>query len=118
MKAVISGGTTIQEDTLQIAVEATRLLGRWTMVGQRHGQGCSCCPPGLGDVAMDDVERSIMASLKKEHPLLEGRESLGQFLRDCVSRKGIEAAPGAIPALLKDVAGVVDDLEKIQLGFY
>src|SRR4051794_24739106 len=106
------------EDPLLIAVEATRLLGRWTMVGQRHGQGCSCCPPGLGDVAMDDVEKSIMASLKKEHPVLEGRENLALFLKDCVSRTGVKAAPGEIPALLKDVAGVIDDLEKIQLGFY
>jgi hypothetical protein len=109
-------GTTSADPLLQ-AVEAVRLLGRWTMVGQRHGQGCSCCPPGLGDVPMDEVEKNIMASLKKDHPILEGRESLTLVLKDCVARKPL-GTPEQVAALYKDVGSIVDELEKIQLGFY
>ena len=105
------------KDTLHVAVEATRLLGRWTMVGQRHGQGCSCCPPGLGDVAMDDVERSIVKTLKDKHAILEGRESLNLLLRDLVSRK-VQGTPEQLRAFLADFGEIVNELERVQLGFY
>ncbi len=34
------------------------LLGRWAIIAERHGGGCSCCP-GLGDVAIDEVEKRV-----------------------------------------------------------
>ena len=44
------------------------LLGRWTRIVERHGGGCSCCP-GLGDVAIDEVERRVTAWVAQRHPL-------------------------------------------------
>jgi hypothetical protein len=106
------------DETLDLALEATRLLGRWTMVGQRHGQGCSCCPPGLGDISMDDVEKNLYDNLVKTHPVLAGKPSINVMLRDCVARKVEAADMDPLRNLLKDFGGVVDDLEKMQLGFY
>jgi hypothetical protein len=104
------------EQTLEQALEAARLLGRWSLISQRHGGGCSCCP-GLGDVAMDEVEANLLKALRKEHPLLEGRQSLNDFLKDCVTRKSA-AEPEALESLFKDLGGILGDLENIQRGLW
>ena len=105
-------------ETLELALEATRLLGRWSMVSQRHGNGCSCCPPGLGDISMDDVEKNIYENLRGTHRVLEGKSSLTGVLRDCVARKIAPDDVEPMKNLLKDFGGIVNDLEKMQLGFY
>src|SRR5256885_12609685 len=49
-------------------IQAAMLLGRWTRIAERHGGGCSCCP-GLGDVAIDEVERRVSEWLAQRHRL-------------------------------------------------
>jgi hypothetical protein len=97
-------------DVLQ-AVEAARLLGRWTLIAERHAGGCSCCP-GLGDVSIGEVEGRVLAWLGERHAVLQGRASVTGLLKDCIERKA-----SVDPALLADLAGALDDLERIQAGF-
>jgi hypothetical protein len=106
----------VEAADLELALEATRLLGRWSMISQRHGGGCSCCP-GLGDVDMADVERSVLEGLRRRHAVLKDRESLAALLRDCVARKGAEK-PESLRALFADVGMVIEDLERIQSGLW
>ena len=106
------------ESALETALEATRLLGRWSLIAQRHGGGCSCCP-GLGDVSMDDVERHLLKTLRPRHAMLDGRESLTGFLRECVARNSsvvIEAEP--LRALFSEVREAIGELERIQSGMW
>jgi hypothetical protein len=103
---------------LEVVVQAARLLGRWVMVAQRHGGGCSCCP-GLGDVSMEEVERNILNALRERHPMLEGRENINLFMRELIAKRGEGiATPQALKAFCDDFDLIVQDLEKIQLGFY
>ena len=102
------------EPALETALEAARLLGRWSLVAQRHGGGCSCCP-GLGAIDMAQVEAKLLEVLRKQHPLLDQRNSFTDVLRDCVRRKPTDE-PGAVQALLKDFELVLGDLEDIQRG--
>jgi hypothetical protein len=98
-------------DAVLQAVEAARLLGRWTLIAERHAGGCSCCP-GLGDVSMDEVEGRLLAWLRQRHETLAARGSVTALLRDCIERKA-----AADPSLLKDLDEALDDLERIQAGF-
>jgi hypothetical protein len=100
---------------LEMALEAARLLGRWGLVAQRHGGGCSCCP-GLGDIDMAQVEAKLLEVLRKQHPLLERRASFTDVLRDCVRRTPLDEEPAAVKALLRDFDLVLGDLEDIQRG--
>ncbi|HEX6320562.1 MAG TPA: hypothetical protein VFZ84_17025 [Burkholderiales bacterium] len=97
-------------DVLQ-AVEAARLLGRWTLIAERHAGGCSCCP-GLGDVSMGEVEGRVLAWLRERHAPLAQRGSLTALLRDCIERK-----TAAEPGLFDDLAEALDHLERMQAGF-
>lgn len=97
-------------DVLQ-AVEAARLLGRWSLIAERHAGGCSCCP-GLGEVGMDEVESRVLAWLRGRHELLQEGGSVTSLLRECIERKAALSA-----ALLDDLAEALDDLERIQAGF-
>jgi hypothetical protein len=98
-------------DSVLQAVQAARLLGRWTLIAERHAGGCSCCP-GLGDVSIDEVEGRLLAWLRPRHPALQQRGSVTALLRDCIERRA-----GADPALLADLAAALDDLERLQAGF-
>jgi hypothetical protein len=108
--------STVERLDLDTALEAARLLGRWSLISQRHGGGCSCCP-GLGDVAMEEVEANLLKALRKEHALLEGRRDLGEFLRDCVKRKPL-AGSEDLRRLFIDLGGILGDLEQIQRGMW
>ena len=103
-------------DNLMAALTATRLLGRWSLVCQRHGGGCSCCP-GLGDIDMEEVERLISVDLGKRHALMEDRKGFAELLRQCVSRS-LQAEPQALAALLEDIGRGIHELEKVQSGLY
>src|SRR4051812_28161687 len=74
-------------DSLHLAIEAARLLGRWTLIAEKHATGCSCCP-GLGDVTMAQVEGKVVAWLRQKHPLLANRASVTALLKDCIARSG------------------------------
>jgi hypothetical protein len=83
------------------------LLGRWTRIVERHGGGCSCCP-GLGDVAIDEVEKRVSDWLRQRHPL---GESFATALRGCIERRDTLA-----PGLQKDIDEALAELERIQSG--
>jgi hypothetical protein len=97
-------------DVLQ-AVEAARLLGRWTLIAERHAGGCSCCP-GLGDVSMDELEGRVLAWLRERHAPLAAAGSLTLLLRRVIERKS-----AVDKALLEDCAEALDHLERVQAGF-
>jgi hypothetical protein len=83
------------------------LLGRWTRIVERHGGGCSCCP-GLGDVAIEEVEKRVTDWLGRRHPL---SSRFSDLLRQCIERR----APLA-PELHKDIDEALSELERIQSG--
>ena len=89
------------------AIQAAVLLGRWTRIAERHGGGCSCCP-GLGDVAIDEVERRVTDWLRQRHPM---NESLSGVLRSGVERRQVVG-----PELQKDIDEALGELERIQSG--
>jgi len=79
------------------------LLGRWTRIVERHGGGCSCCP-GLGDVAIDEVEKRITDWLRLDAPFT-------RVLRDCIERRA-----ALEPKLQNDIDEALSELERIQSG--
>lgn len=88
-------------------IQAAMLLGRWTRIVERHGGGCSCCP-GLGDVAIDEVERRVTAWVAQRHPL-DGPFSAA--LRASISERR------SLPAeLYADLDEALSELERIQAG--
>jgi hypothetical protein len=96
-------------DILQ-AVEAARLLGRWTLIAERHATGCSCCP-GLGEVSMDAVEGRVLGWLRERHAVLAERGSVTALLKACIQRQiAVDAR------LLEDLAEALDHLERAQSG--
>ncbi len=100
------------EGALLAAAAAARLLGRWTLVAERHAGGCSCCP-GLGEVGMEDVEARVNAWLRTRHALPEE----GGFT--AILRQSI-AAPLSFPeqqALFADLEEALEELERIQRGY-
>lgn len=103
------------DDPLSIAVEATRLLGRWSLVSQKHEAGCSCCP-GLGDVDVADVEKEILADLRARHAGMESVESISSLLKGFVARDRAGAAK-ATPALFSDIDRIIGVLEQMQRGW-
>jgi hypothetical protein len=113
VEATVSGPAA---DTLLAALTATRLLGRWSLVCQRHGGGCSCCP-GLGDIDMEEVERLLCVDLKKRHTLMNDHKGFADLLRLCVSRK-LDADGPQLTALLEDIGRAINELERVQSGLY
>lgn len=61
---------------------------------------------------MDEVEGRVLAWLRERHPLLAARGGMTGLLKDCIERKA-----AVDPALFADLAGALDDLERIQAGF-
>ena len=105
----------LYDDPLSTAVEATRLLGRWSLVSQKHEAGCSCCP-GLGDVDVADVEKEILADLRARHAGMESVESIGSLLKGFVARNPPDAVR-ATPALFSDIDRIIGVLEQMQRGW-
>jgi len=101
---------------LLAALTATRLLGRWSLVCQRHGGGCSCCP-GLGDIDMEEVERLLCNDLRKRHALMQDQTGFSEVLKQCVSRT-FQADGPALSALLDDIGNAINELERVQSGLY
>ena len=100
---------------IRLAIEAAKLLGRWTQIAERHANGCSCCP-GLGDVTMEQVEGSVVAWLRERHALLKDGRSVIALLRECISRR-IEPRPEKLQPLFKDLDEALSHLESVQHGF-
>jgi hypothetical protein len=83
------------------------LLGRWSRIVERHGGGCSCCP-GLGDVAIDEVEKRVTAWLSQRHDV---GDSFAGRLKQCIT-----ARTSLPPELQKDIDEALSELERIQSG--
>lgn len=98
------------------ALQAVRLIGRWQLVSQKHGNGCSCCP-GLGNVDMAGVERHILGGLRMRHPMLVGQEGLLDWLRE-VARRDVRwhARAAELDAALDGVDEMFFQLELAQAG--
>jgi hypothetical protein len=101
-------------DSIHLAIEAAKLLGRWTLIAEKHAGGCSCCP-GLGDVTIDQVEGSVVAWLRERHPVLENGNSVTGLLKDCIARARPVSAEVLQP-LFKDLGEALDHLEQVQRG--
>jgi hypothetical protein len=100
---------------LHLAIEAARLLGRWTLIADKHATGCSCCP-GLGDVTIEQVEGNVAAWLRERHPLLQNRASVTGLLKDCIARSQ-PAAAEVLQPLFRDLDEALGHLEQTQRGF-
>lgn len=102
-------GTKSGETPLALSVDAARLLGRWVLVTQRHGDGCAG-GMGLGNVSIGTVERSLLAWLRESHPAIGAREGVAELLRECVERK-LDLPPAALASLLQDLGRAIAHLE-------
>lgn len=102
-------------DSLHLAVEAAKLLGRWTLIAEKHANGCSCCP-GLGDVRIEQVEASVAGWLRERHPLLQNGASLSALLKECIARRE-PAGAEALEPLFRDLDEALGHLERVQRGY-
>jgi hypothetical protein len=97
---------------ISAAVDATRLLGKWTRLAQGHvmfGGGCSC---GLGvGLGLADFEPQILDYLRTKHGIGEF-SGVPDLLRSIV-RDGEK--PGH-PALLADLERSLDSFEELHRG--
>jgi hypothetical protein len=97
---------------LSAAVEATRLLGRWTRLAQGHvmfGAGCSC---GLGfaNLRLADFEPQILDYLKTKHGV-SGFAGVPDLLRSIATR----SEEGAQPlTLLADLERSIDSFDELH----
>ena len=99
---------------IQLAIDAARLLGRWTLIAEKHANGCSCCP-GLGDVSMEQVEGSVVSWLRERHPVLQDGRSVTALLRDCIARN-VPAGSDVLQPLFRDLDEAFGHLEQVQRG--
>jgi hypothetical protein len=102
-------------DSLHLAIEAAKLLGRWTLIAEKHANGCSCCP-GLGDVTIEQVEGSVASWLRGRHPVLQNGKTVSGLLKDCIARSE-PAGADVLQPLFKDLDEALGHLEQIQRGF-
>lgn len=100
---------------IHLAVDAAKLLGRWTLIAEKHSTGCSCCP-GLGEVTMEQVEGSVVGWLRERHPFLQEGRSVTGLLRDCIARCE-PAGADVLQPLFKDLEEALGHLEQAQRGF-
>ena len=88
--------------TPSAAIEATRLLGKWTRLAQGHvmfGSGCSC---GVGTgVRLQDFEHQILDYLHAKYSAA-GDPAIVNLLRERAGYREGEA--GSVTALLRAIA--------------
>jgi len=98
---------------LSAALEATRLLGRWTKLAQGHvmfGAGCSC-GAGFGNLQLADFEPQILDYLKTKHGV-GGYAGVPDLLRSIVKEsEGTERL-----ALLADLERSLDSFDELHRG--
>jgi len=97
------------------ALEATRLLGRWTKLAQGHvmfGSGCSC---GVGvGVRLQDFEPQILDYLRAKHGDT-GHTAITELLR-AIATQDSGKESGARLALLADLARSLDSFDELHRG--
>ena len=100
---------------LKLAIEAAKLLGRWTLIAEKHANGCSCCP-GLGEVTMEQVEGTVVTWLRERHRLLQDGRGVTALLRDCIARN-VTAQADVLQPLFRDLDEAFGHLERVQRGY-
>jgi hypothetical protein len=96
------------------AVEATRLLGKWTRLVQGHvmfGAGCSC-GVGFANLRLADFEPQILDYLKTKHGVA-GFAGVADLLRSIATKGGVR---GEQLALLADLERSLDSFEELHRG--
>jgi len=95
------------------ALEATRLLGKWTKLAQGHvmfGSGCSC-GVGSGTLRLQDFEPQILDYLRAKHGAT-GHTAITELLRAIATQdSGKESG-----ALLADLARSLDSFDELHRG--
>jgi hypothetical protein len=98
---------------LSAAVEATRLLGKWTKLAQGHvmfGAGCSC---GLGvGLGLADFEPQILDYLKTKHGV-SGFAGVPDLLRSIV-KEGDGKKERLV--LLADLSRSLESFDELHRG--
>jgi hypothetical protein len=105
----------MRSHSLHLAIAAAKLLGRWTLIAEKHANGCSCCP-GLGDVTIEQVEGSVAAWLRERHTFLQDGKTVTGLLKDCIARSE-PAGADVLQPLFKDLDQALDRLEQVQRGY-
>jgi len=112
--------------TLSVALEATRLLGKWTKLAQGHvmfGLGCSC-GVGFGNLRLQDFEQQILDYLHAKHGAAaveragyREREagSVTALLRAIATQGAVELPAGQL-ALLADLERSIDSFDELHRG--
>ena len=98
------------------ALEATRLLGRWTRLAQGHvmfGSGCSC-GVGSGTLRLQDFEPQILDYLRAKHGDT-GHTAIKELLR-AIATQDSGKESGARLALLADLARSIDSFDELHRG--
>ena len=95
---------------LSAAVEATRLLGKWTRLAQGHvvfGAGCSC-GVGIANLRLADFEPQILDYLKTKHGVA-GFAGVAELLRSIAKGEGDKQL-----ALLADLERSLDSFDELH----
>jgi hypothetical protein len=113
-------------NSLSAALEATRLLGKWTKLAQGHvmfGAGCSCgVGVGAGSVKLQDFEQQILDYLHAKHGAAaveragyrEGEAgSVMALLRAIATQAAVEQPAGQL-ALLADLERSIDSFDELH----
>jgi hypothetical protein len=98
------------------AVEATRLLGKWTKLAQGHvmfGSGCSC-GVGFANLRLADFEPQILEYLKTKHGVT-GFSGVPDLLRSIVKQSEEEKDGGRL-AMLADLERSLDSFDELHRG--
>lgn len=96
---------------LSAAVEATRLLGKWTKLAQGHvvfGAGCSC-GVGFGNLQLKDFEPQILDYLRTRH-------AVGDFAGIPELLRSIATKGGEPLALLADLERSLESFDELHRG--
>jgi len=101
---------------LSAAVEATRLLGKWTKLAQGHvmfGSGCSC-GVGSGTLRLQDFEPQILDYLRAKHGDT-GHTAITELLRAIATQDPGKESSARL-ALLADLARSLDSFDELHRG--
>jgi len=99
---------------ISAAVEATRLLGKWTRLAQGHvmfGAGCSC-GLGVAGLRLADFEPQILDYLKTKHGV-SSFATVPDLLRSIATRR---QESGTELALLVDLERSLDSFDDLHQG--
>lgn len=94
------------------AIEAVRLLGRWTALARRHvplGAGCAC-GPGLAGVQLSDFESQVLEFLRSRHGGISS-SGIADLLSGIARGESPVSAPGP---LLADLARTLDSFDEVH----